>query len=314
MTRILIVGAGATGGALGARLIAAGQDVTFFVRAGRAAQLAADGLRFRAPGTELTHDVQTATSLEGADSYDLVIIAVKAPALSAIIPRIAPAIGPDSRILPLLNGMAHIDALQEAFPGQVIGGAMKIVATLDDDATVVQMTPLCSLTVGGLSGEQLPADIAQALDAEGIALETADDMVSRLWGKWVFIAAAGVITCLFRGTIGDILAAGGKTMILNIIDECEAIAARAGYAVSDAAHAQSLALLTEDGSAFTSSVYRDLQVGDPIEAEHIIGDLNLRAQELRVAAPMLAAALLQLRTHHQALIRAQGIPQPGVPS
>lgn len=305
MTRTLIVGAGATGGALGARLITAGQDVTFLVRERRAAQLARDGLRFRAPDLDIAHEVRAVTSLEGADPFDLVIVAVKAPALPAIIPVLIPAVGPDTRIMPLLNGMAHIDALEEAFPGQVLGGIVKIVATLKDDATVVQMTPLCSLTMGGLQGEDVPGEIAPILEADGLSLEVTDDIASRLWEKWAFIAAAGVITCLFRGTIGDILAAGGEAKILEAIDECERIAATAGYPVSEARHAQSLALLTEPGSAFTSSLYRDLQHGDPVEAEHIIGDLATRAAALQAPAPLLNAALLQLRTHHQALIRTQ---------
>ena len=122
MTRTLIVGAGATGGALGARLISAGQDVTFLVREHRAAQLAADGLRFRAPGVEVVHAVRAVTSLDDIDPFDLAIVAVKAPALKAIIPTFAPAIGPETRIVPLLNGMAHIDLLERAFPGRVLGG------------------------------------------------------------------------------------------------------------------------------------------------------------------------------------------------
>src|SRR5699024_12206128 len=140
MTRTLIIGAGATGGALGARLISAGQDVTFLVRERRAAQLAADGLRFRAPDVNVVHTARTVTSLDDTDPFDLVIVAVKAPALEAIIPKLAPAIRPETRIVPLLNGMAHIELLERAFSGQGLGGIVKIVATLEEDATGVQMT------------------------------------------------------------------------------------------------------------------------------------------------------------------------------
>jgi len=306
MTRTLIIGAGATGGALGARLISAGQDVTFLVRERRAAQLAADGLRFRAPDVNVVHTARTVTSLDDTDPFDLVIVAVKAPALEAIIPKLAPAIRPETRIVPLLNGMAHIELLERAFSGQVLGGIVKIVATLEEDATVVQMTPLCNLIVGGLHGEAVAEEIRRTLDVDGIALDIVDDVASRLWEKWAFIAAAGVIACLFRGTIGDILTAGGEAQILQAIMECEQIAEAAGHPVSVAGHAQSLGLLTEPGSAFTSSLYRDLQHGEPVEAEHIIGDLATRAAALQVPAPLLDAALLQLRTHHQALISATG--------
>src|SRR5699024_11323446 len=164
----------------------------------------------------------------------------------------------------------------------------------------------CNLIVGGLHGEAVAEEIRRTLDVDGIALDIVDDITSRLWEKWAFIAAAGVITCLFRGTIGDILAAGGEAQILQAIMECEQIAEAAGHPVSVAAHAQSPGLLTESGSAFTSSLYRDLQHGEPVEAEHIIGDLATRAAALQVPAPRLHAAELALRTHHQALISATG--------
>src|SRR5699024_12718036 len=79
---------------------------------------------------------RTVTALERADPFDLVIVTVKAPALEAIVSTLAPAIGPETRIVPLLNGMAHIDLLERAFPGQVLGGIVKIIAALDEDATV----------------------------------------------------------------------------------------------------------------------------------------------------------------------------------
>lgn len=233
----------------------------------------------------------------------MIIIAIKAPGLPDLIAALAPAVGPETRIVPLLNGMAHIDALEAAFPHQVLGGVVKIVATLDEDATVTQMTPLCALTVGGLRAEAVPESVIGAFAADGISFEVVSDGTSLLWEKWAFIAAAGVTTCLFRGTVGDILAAGGEPQIRAAIDECEQIAAAAGHPVSGAGHDLSVALLTERGSEFTSSLYRDLQHGDAVEAEHIIGDLAARGKTLGVRTPLLGAALVQLRTHRAALKR-----------
>ncbi|MGW6172074.1 ketopantoate reductase family protein [Arthrobacter sp. NPDC055138] len=307
--RILIAGTGATGGSFGARLIEAGREVTFLVRPRRAEQLARDGLTLDAPDGRRTLQAKTATAIAPGDHYDLLIVAVKAPALADVLNTAAPAIGPATMILPMLNGMDHLDALQAAYPGQVLGGLVKIVATLDEVGTVLQMTPLCTMTVGTLDGSTLKAEIPQALDVPGIELTVDDDVLTRLWEKWAFIASAGVITCLFRGTIGDILAAGGEEHILRAIAETEEVARSAGHAVSAAGHAQSIGLLTEAGSSFTSSLYRDLQHGDPVEAEHILGGLAARARKLRVATPLLDATLLQLRTHHRALERTMQSPQ-----
>jgi len=303
MTRILIAGAGATGGALGARLLAASREVTFLVRERRQRQLAKDGLRFSAPDTQGTWPVRAVTTLADEKPFDLVIVAVKAPAIAGLIPELSGALDKHTRILPLLNGMAHIDALEEAFDGQVLGGIVKIVATLDEQSVVRQLTGLCQLGLGGLHGLPVPEPLIAALDVDGIEIQVLEQAMDKLWEKWAFIAAAGVITCLFRGNIGDILAAGGENMILEAIGECERIASAAGHPVSKEGHEQSLGLLTERGSEFTSSLYRDLGHGVPVEAEHIIGDLAARAKQLGIAAPLLHAALLQLRTHQQSLLR-----------
>lgn len=301
--KILIVGAGATGGAYGARLIDAGRDVTFLVRERRAQQLLRDGLRFRDPHGEYRHDVRAITAVDG--TYDLIVVAVKAPALPAVLEQIRPAVGADTRILPLLNGMRHIDDLTDAFPGQVIGGLVKIIGTIDDTGTVLQMTRLSAMTIGALDGHELPSDVTKVFDVPGVTLSVVDDIMDRLWEKWAFIVSAGVVTCLFRGEVGDIIAAGGEPLVRQAIAEAESVAAAAGHPVSDESRAQGVQTLTAHGSRFTSSLYRDLQQGDPQEAEHLLGDLAERARTYGVATPLLDATVVQVRAHAQARIRRE---------
>lgn len=302
--RILTVGAGATGGAFGAKLIEAGRDVTFFVRPRRADELGKSGLIFEAPDGRRVHAVRALTMLEPGHYYDLIVVALKAPALPAALESIAPAVGPETVILPLLNGMDHFGALERAYPGHAIGGLVKIVATVDPTGAVQQMTPLCTMTIGPINGKPLEQSVIDALTVDGFSLSVDDDVLTRLWEKWVFIAAAGIITCLFRGSVGDILAAGGESHILRAIAETEEVADRAGHPVSPRSHQQTLDLLTMHGSTFTSSLYRDLQQGEPAEAEHILGGLAKMAQELDARTPLLDATLLQLRTHQIATTAA----------
>lgn len=295
--RILVVGAGATGGAFGARLIEAGRDVTFLVRSKRAENLADHGLSLDAPDGRRTHDVRTITSVEHGDVYDLIIIGLKAPALPSALKALGPAIGPGTVILPLLNGMDHFTALEQSFPGHTVGGLVKIVAKLDGSGVIRQMTPLATMTIGPIGRQPTGQDLIDALTVEGFTLSVDENVLTRLWEKWAFIAAAGIVTCLFRGNIGDVLAAGGKSQILRAIEETETLASKAGHPVSSASHRETLAILTEEGSTFTSSLYRDLEQGDPVEAEHILGGLSAKARELGVPAPLLDATLLQLRAH-----------------
>jgi 2-dehydropantoate 2-reductase len=298
--KILIVGAGATGGAFGARLIEAGRDVTFLVRNKRAETLAKSGLILQAPDGRKVYTVQAVTELKPGEIYDLVVLGLKAPALSAALETIRPAVGPQTLILPLLNGMDHLKELEQAFPGRTIGGLVKIVATLDQDGVIQQMTPLCTMTIGPIDGRPLSQEVIDTLTVKGFTLSVDDEVLTRLWEKWVFIAAAGIITCLFRGNVGNILAAGGKNQILSAIEETENVASGAGHPVSRESHQQTVKLLTEEGSAFTSSLYRDLEQGEPVEAEHILGGLSKKAHELGVPTPLLEVTLLQLRTHQRA--------------
>jgi 2-dehydropantoate 2-reductase len=292
--RILVVGAGATGGAFGTLLQEAGQDVTYLVRPRKQEALRRDGLRFVSPTADRTLPVQAITAAVDSDTFDLILVTVKATAFDAVLAEIGAFVGPGTFIIPILNGMAHLDRLEYLYPGQVLGGLARIVATLDGDV-VRQQTTLTSLTVGGLNGHAVPADVAQALNVPGIDFSVVNDVVGALWEKWAFIAAAGIVNCLFRAPVGRIIDAGGESGILEAISETEAVAAAAGHPVSDAGHGQAVGLLTERGSAFTSSLYRDLSAGLPSEAEHILGDLARRGRELNVPTPLLDLALIQIR-------------------
>lgn len=296
--RILIVGAGATGGAYGTRLQEAGRNVTYLVRPERQRFLHRDGLRFVAPDGDRTQAVRAVTSLSEGDHYDLVVIAVKAPALKRILDTAAPAIGPKTLILPFLNGLDHIEILEDLYPGQIIGGLVKIVAMVDESGAIRQMTPLSTMTVGSLTAQALPSSLVEALDVPGIDLTITNTMTQQLWEKWAFISAAGAITCLLRNNVGAILEAGGRPQILQAIAETENVAAAAGYPVSDPGHQQSLHILAAPGSTFTSSLYRDLQSGQAVEAEHLLGSLAARARTLNVDTPILDLAVTQVRAHH----------------
>lgn len=292
--RILVVGAGATGGAFGTLLQEAGRDVTYLVRPRKQEVLRRDGLRFISPTADRTHPVKTITAPDGSEAFDLILVTVKAAAFEGVLAELGAFVGPGTSIIPILNGMAHVDRFEEQYPGQVLGGLARIVATLDGDV-VRQQVPLTSLMVGGLNGNAVPPEISEALAVPGVDFSVADDIVGALWDKWAFIAAAGIVNCLFRAPVGRILEAGGQPRILEAISETEAVAAAAGHPVSDAAHAQAVGILTEPGSAFTSSLYRDLSAGLPSEAEHILGDLAGRARSLNVPTPLLDLTLIQIR-------------------
>jgi 2-dehydropantoate 2-reductase len=299
--RILVAGAGATGGFFGARLAQAGRDVTFLVRPHRAEILRRRGLRIIAPDAEETIAPQLITAPQITDAYDLVLLSVKATALGQALDDLAPAVGPGTAILPFLNGIAHLDTLNERFGEKpVLGGVVRVATEVNDDGDIVQLAPIASLALGEQDGRlsQRAREVGGLLDNAGFDVDVSADIVAGMWHKWVFIATAGALTCLMRGTVGEIVAvAGGTGLAQAILAEAAAVSAAAGFPVPDGEFAATRATMTQAGSAFASSMYRDVAAGRPVEVEHILGDLVARALALSVSTPLLDLATLHLRVY-----------------
>ncbi len=153
--RILVVGAGAIGGYFGGRLLQAGRDVTFLVRPKRAMELARDGLVIKSPHGDVTlKNPPTVLADKLTEKFDMVLLSCKAFDLEDAIKSFAPAVGPQTSIVPLLNGMRHLDVLDGKFgPERVLGGLCAIAATLNDKREVVHLLPLQSLTFGERDGK-----------------------------------------------------------------------------------------------------------------------------------------------------------------
>jgi len=298
--RILIVGAGAIGGYFGARLMAAGRDVTFLVRPGRAEQLRRHGLAVTSPLGDLnlpTPPLVSAQSLR--DFYDLVVLSSKSYDLEASINDFAAAVGPNSAVLPLLNGLRHLDVLDARFGAQrVLGGLARISSTLDADGRIHQLGTFNSLAFGPRSGGAAGRieDIAGVLRVPGFDAHLSADILHEMWEKWVFIAAAAATTSLMRAAVGDIVAAGAQDIPLGLLEECGAIAAANGFKPREAAMSAGTSILTASGSLFTASMLRDIELGGRIEADHIVGDLLRRAPSA-VPTPLLATAYAHLRAY-----------------
>ena len=304
--RILVVGAGATGGYFGARLAKAGRDVTFLVRPAKAEQLRRDGLRVLSPHGDLDIQPNLLVVGEPAGPFDVVILAVKALSFQVAFDDFAPAVGPATMILPFLNGMRHIDLTRERFgPAPVLGGVCVIASTLDRHERIVQLTGGAQgLTYGELDGaltERVRA-LDGALEGAGFDTRLSQTIVRDMWDKWVMLAGAGAATCLLSGNIGEIEAAeDGAETTLRCLAEAAMVAAASGHPPNDKFMATTSAMLTAKGSALATSMYRDMLIGSPVEVEHILGDLIKRARELEVDTPLLEAATVRLRVYQNRL-------------
>jgi 2-dehydropantoate 2-reductase len=296
--RTLFVGAGATGGYFGGRLAHAGKDVTFLVRPGRQATLARRGLRLKTPDGEITVEPRTVTADRLDGQYDLVVLAVKSYALEQAMIDMAPALGPRTVIVPLLNGIRHIDQLVGAFgPERAWGGVCVIAATLDEEGDVVQQVGgLQRLGYGPLDGQDDDrlSEVTYALEGDGFDSNPSRSIVRDMWEKWEVLASLGAITTLMRSPVGAVNAApGGAAFSQAVAAEAIAIVTAAGHAPRPgaAAYLESVVATTEPT---TSSLYRDMMAGQPVEADAILGDLVAEAGKHGVPAPLISAAYTQL--------------------
>ncbi|WIX75762.1 2-dehydropantoate 2-reductase [Amycolatopsis carbonis] len=303
--RILVVGAGATGGFFGGRLVQAGRDVTFLVRPGRAAALMERGLRITGLGEETVLTPKLVRAGELTEPYDLVLFTVKAAGLEQAIEDMTPAVGPDTLVLPVLNGLRHLDALVARFGEErVLGGVAIVMTTVDGAGDIRRLFDLQSLTYGARTGPA-PAGLAEAhelLSGAGFDTALSSDITAAMWAKWVFIASIGAVTSLMRGTVGDVAAQpGGIAFAEAVVAECAAVAAATGHPLEAAALENARGSVTEVGSPRAPSLYRDLTAGLPVEGEQIFGDLVDRAHSLGVSVPLLELVRLNLRVYQSKL-------------
>ncbi|MDR3444579.1 MULTISPECIES: 2-dehydropantoate 2-reductase [unclassified Dyella] len=300
--RILVIGAGATGGYFGGGLLESGGDVTFLVREKRAAQLAEHGLMIRSSLGDVTLPApSTVQAGDLRETYDLILLSCKAYHLPQVIEDMAPAVGSSTVILPVLNGMRHLDLLDARFGKErVLGGQCVIAATLDAQGTVRHLNQSHSVTFGERDGsrservEGILASMSKAKFEPRLSTTILQDM----WDKWVFLASLAGITCLMRAPVGDIMAAsGGEQATLQLLEDCRSVAEHNGHAPSETVLARARGVLTEKGSALSASMMRDLEQGGLIEADHVVGDLLTRSKAMAAELPMLRTAYAHLKAY-----------------
>ena len=302
--QMLVVGAGATGGYFGGRLALAGRDVTFLVRGKRAAALRSEGMHIVTPSGPLSLRPQVVEAHEIAHPYDIVLLTVKAYALEGALSDIAPAVGDNTVIIPILNGMKHLETIAARFgKSRLVGGLCKIAGTLDDQGRIVQLSELHELTYGELDGSSSERIVRldQFLKGAGFHARLSPDILSAIQEKWLLLASLGAITCLMRGNIGQVAAApGGGEVARAVIGEVLSVLVSDGYVRRQEYIDQTIALLTQPGSTQTSSMYRDLMQGYEIEADQVIGDLVAIAGRAGLHVPLLNATYANLSLYRAA--------------
>jgi len=208
--------------------------------------------------------------------------------------QFAPAVGPNTMILSILNGMGHLDRLSARFgAGHTLGGMANISAGMDAEGRIVQFIPNHDLVFGEIPGGSSGRTRAPeaCFDGAGFDGRASDAVMQDIWEKFVQLGLGAGITCLMRASIGHILAApGGREAMFEISDECCAVAAASGFKPRPAFIEFDTTLITTVGSPLKWSMLRDIERGSTTEGEHILGDMVARARALGIKTPILNLA------------------------
>ena len=296
--KLLVFGAGAVGGYFGTRMVQAGLDVTFFVRVSRACQLKKHGLSVLSPSGNVMIAPKLITEHDDGQNFDLIILTCKSYDLVNAFDAISNSVKNEPPILPLLNGLAHLQMIAKVFgKHRLLGGAAHVATVLTQEGKVKQLNPIEILTIGTLSShtESVVERFTKLCKTSTFKVIKSSDIMQSMWDKWTFLAALAGSTILFRNTVGAITETSlGCDLMKRIYDECINVANAEGFDVEARPQKTSLSILMKPGSDFTSSMLRDLKNGNRTEHEQILGDLLKKAKKKQIDVPLLSAAYISI--------------------
>jgi len=232
-----------------------------------------------------------------------VLLACKSYDLEDAIAAIRPALDDRTAILPVLNGLSHIDTLDHAFgAARMLGGLCKIQATLSAEGVVRHLNDWRWLTFGehdGTMSARVAAIEATFAPAKGMVAQAVPNIRQRMWEKLVHLGSAAIGTVLMRANVGEVVRAGGAAFMTEVLARNAAIAAHHGHPMPEAFLAEYRAIFTDPANGYATSLLRDIEAGSRTEGEHILGFLLEAARRAGVDPILHELAALHARSHEQ---------------
>ena len=259
------------------------------------------------PFGDLQITPQLVTKETLTETFDVILLTCKAFDLDSAMDAIAPAIGEQSAIVPLLNGVRHIDRLVTRFgAARVLGGVALISVTLAANGEIHHLNKLHRFTVGSLGWRPSPwlEPLSRLMESSGVDFVLADNIGQAMWDKMVFLATLAGATCLMRSSVGTIMSTlAGESFINGLLDECAAVADANGRKLGDTQLTVFRNMLTDRSSALVASMLRDVEANKQTEGDHILGDMISWAANKKLEVPLLKLAYSHLQAYER---RRQG--------
>jgi 2-dehydropantoate 2-reductase len=305
--KVLVVGAGAVGGYFGARLYESGVDVTFLVRKNKQLLINESGINVQSVHGNVNILPKTITASYPPEAYDVILVSTKSYHFDSAVVDIKRFVGENTVIIPLLNGISHLDILLNAFPNNnVMGGLCFIESTKNGENEIIQTSPAHDLVFGELSGEitDRVRSIRKVFSNTKASIRTSDSIIRDMWVKYFFITCFSGITTLFRSNIGFIREdKDGLEMIKKLIIEIGLIVKKHEVPLPDNIEENQLMKIKEISETMKSSMLRDMEKEADIEGEHIHGYLLNLANKYHIDTPLLKIIYLNLMVYKKQLIK-----------
>jgi 2-dehydropantoate 2-reductase len=299
--RILVMGAGGTGGYFGGKLARAGEDVTFLARGPHLAALRAAGLRIRSDVEgEWVVSAHAVEHAEGLPAADLVLFCVKSFDTESAAEAIRPAVGSGTGVLSIQNGVDNEERLAARLgAGHVLGGVAQVFATIEAPG-VIRHVLLGRLRFGEMDGAVTPRVRAfhAACGRAGIPAEIVPGITAALWEKYLFLVAQSGMTALTRCSAGAIRRVPeARQMYRQLLAEVAALAKAEGTDLGSDAVERGMSALDTLGAGAYSSLHHDLIHGKRLELEALQGHAVRLGERHGISTPTLFAVYAALKPH-----------------
>ncbi len=292
--RIAIMGSGGVGGYVGARLAAAGHEVVFIARGPHLAAIRANGLQVHSPRGDVHVKARAEEDPAAVGKVDLVLFAVKLWDVESLAPRLAPMLGPDSRVVTLQNGIDSVALMSRHLPPtQVIGGCIYVTSVIENPGVIRHTSMLGRMVVGRPDDPQIATLTARPVD--GLDIDAVADIDQAIWDKFVRLSGFSAATSLMRARVGAIRSnPESRALLIQLFEEGMAIASAAGHAMPPSFFEENMRLFDEMAPGVRTSMSEDLEAGRRLELPFLSGRVHGLGVELGVPTPAHTTAFRAL--------------------
>ena len=301
--KIAVMGAGGVGGYYGAVLARSGESVTFIARGAHLQAMKTNGLKVesQAQGTFALPGCKATDQPAEIGPVDLILFATKAYDLESAAASLKPCLGPNTVILPLLNGVDIADRIA-AVVGRpyVLGGMCQISAAIKEPGVIRVVGPLNKIVFGELGGASSPRAeaVLKAMQKAGINAELSPQVLVDIWNKFLFIAALGGVCTLTATVLGPVRAdPDTRALLVGVMEEVHALAKKQGIPLKPSIVQDTLANIDKLPEGTRPSMLHSLETGGKLEVDALNGTAARLGKQLGVHTPInhFIYAALKLR-------------------